>query len=143
MKKSVVVPLVMLASIATLTACTKPEMAPAPAPVTPVETVAPVTPEATPAETPAATAETTTQVVQYQSPGGRDEIEFTVTVENGVITAASAKPMATNDGSIYNQGNFVKALDTVVGKSVAGFDVDVIGGASLTTAAFENFVQSL
>jgi hypothetical protein len=143
MKKSVVVPLVMLASIATLTACTKPEMAPAPAPVTPVETVAPVTPEVTPVETPAA-AETTTKVVQYQSPAGQEDVEFTVTVENGLITAVTSKTLATNDISKNLQNAFSSEVSAkVVGKSVSGFDVDVLGGASLTTAAFENFVQSL
>lgn len=52
--------------------------------------------------------------------------------------------MAQNDGSKYNQGNFAKAVSgAVVGKSVEGFDVDAVGGSSLTTAAFESFIQSL
>lgn len=122
MNRRIIVPLMMLASIATLTACTKqeiPVVAPVstgtetplaePTPVTPVtetptpEVVTP-TPTVEPApvapmtETPSA-ATTTTKVMTYQSPGGLDEVEFTVTVENGVITAASAVVMAQNDGS--------------------------------------------
>jgi len=90
------------------------------------------------------TAMTTTRVVQYRSPAGMDDVEFSVTVENGIITAASSRTLATNDGSKYNQDNFASGVSgKVVGKSVKDFSIDTIGGASLTTAAFEKFVQSL
>jgi hypothetical protein len=168
MNRRIIAPLVMLATIATLTSCAKQDVAPVVAPVstgteTPVTEPTPVVPmidtpvpeltptapivEPTPVssttETPSA-ATTTTKVMSYQSPGGLDEVEFTVTVESGIITAASATVMAQNDGSKYNQGNFAKAVSgAVVGKSVEGFDVDAVGGSSLTTAAFESFIQSL
>lgn len=87
---------------------------------------------------------TKTGIVSYNSPAGLDTIEFSVSYKNGVITAANAKPLATNPGSIQNQWNFAKEVETkVVGKSLKNFDVDVIGGASLTTTAFEKFVQAL
>jgi hypothetical protein len=61
-----------------------------------------------------------------------------------VITAANAKPLATHPGSVKNQWNFAKDVEAkVIGKSLKNFDVDVIGWASLTTAAFEKFVQAL
>lgn len=139
MKKSVVVPLVMLASISLLTACTEPT-APAvvpPAPPVSSEPAAVVTP-------PPAAAQSVTKIVTYPSPAGVDEVEFSVTVEGGVIKSASSRTLATNDGSKYNQDNFASAVSAkVVGKSVKDLDLDVIGGASLTTEAFEKFVKSL
>ena len=84
---------------------------------------------------------TRTGVESYQSPAGLDQVEFTVSVKDGVITAASSKVLATNDASKYNQGNFAKEVSAkVVGKSTKDFEIDAIGGASLTTAAFEKFV---
>ena len=52
--------------------------------------------------------------------------------------------MATNDASKYNQENFSKEVGAkVVGKAKKSFKLDTVGGASLTTAAFESFVRSL
>ena len=62
---------------------------------------------------------------------------------DGVITAASSKTLATNDASKYNQDNFSKSVSaSVVGKKAKDIHVDAIGGASLTTGAFETFVHS-
>ncbi len=154
MRNHVVVPLVLLATLSTLASCTKPVSETVVTPVTtpPVKvevvTPAPVTPA--PTETATGTPVTAApqvltrkETVGYKSPGGDDTIEFDVTVTDGVITSASATALALSDGSKYNQGNFVKALSAaVVGKKAKDLDVDAIGGASLTTAAFETFVRS-
>jgi uncharacterized protein with FMN-binding domain len=159
MRNHVVVPLVLLATLSTLASCTKPVSETVVTPVTtpPVKvevvTPAPVAPApVTPAPTETATGTPVTaapqvltrkETVGYKSPGGDDTIEFDVTVTDGVITSASATALALSDGSKYNQGNFVKALSAaVVGKKAKDLDVDAIGGASLTTAAFETFVRS-
>ncbi len=177
MKKHIVAPLVLLASISLLTSCMEKPVPVAPV-VRPVETSVPVeivttppsasvevspvasgtmmTPDTAPlapvsptltatASTSQAPAMTTrTETVSYMSPAGKDEVEFSVTLKDGVITAASSKTLATNDASKYNQDNFAKALaGKVVGKKSADFDIDAIGGASLTTAAFEKFIKTL
>lgn len=86
---------------------------------------------------------TRVETVSYMSPAGKEEIEFSVTVADGVITAANARPLATDKSSLYNQGNFANAVaSSVVGKKAKDLDVHAIGGASLTTAAFETFVHS-
>lgn len=139
MKNHALIPLVMLATLTTLTACTQ-----SPTPNHIVTPPAPTTLTASTHPTPSSTSVTKTEVVSYMSPAGKDQIEFSITVESGMIMAASAKPLATNDASKYNQGNFIKEVATkVVGKSIQDFKVDTIGGASLTTAAFEKFVQSV
>ncbi len=83
------------------------------------------------------------ETLSYNTPEGVVPIEFDVTVTDGIITAASAKTLATTDTSKYNQDNFVKAVSAkAVGKKAKDFKVDAIGGSSLTTAAFETFVHS-
>lgn len=73
---------------------------------------------------------TRTETVSYdsRSPDGMVEIEFSVTITDGVITAASATPKTDKQGSSYNQTNFVKNLSSVaVGKKAQDFQVDAIG----------------
>lgn len=117
-----------------------PEMPTPPAmPATP-ET--PVSPEATPAPQAAAPV-SRTETVSYTTPAGNDSVEFSVTVENGVITAATATPKAENEISKKRQEAFAAAVTAgVVGKSAKNLDVSAIGGSSLTTGAFKMFVQS-
>ena len=151
MKKTLIVPILLLATTPFVVGCTKkPTDIPPPPPVTgttetvaPVETVVPVAPvqsgSAT-TETVAPVVLTRTETLSYDSktPVGMVDVEFSVT-----ITAASATPKTDKQGSNYNQTNFAKALSgAVVGKKAKDLDVDAIGGSSLTTAAFETFVHS-
>jgi uncharacterized protein with FMN-binding domain len=82
--------------------------------------------------------------VTYASPADpQDPVEFSVTVTDGVITAASATAKSTNDISKQLQTAFAGEVGAkVIGKKAKDLDVDAIGGASLTTAAFETFVHS-
>lgn len=162
MKKNVLIPVVLLATTPFVVACTKkPTDMPPPPPVTgSTETVAPVEtpamPEVMPVEvtvqsgsasvevTTPASPITRTETVTYASPAGpQDPVEFSVTVTDGVITAASATAKSENDISKKLQTAFAAEVGTkVVGMKAADLDVDAIGGASLTTAAFETFVHS-
>ena len=70
-------------------------------------------------------------------------IEFDVTVTDGVITAAAATPKAEHEISMKLQTGFSAELSgKVVGKKAKDLQIDAIGGASLTTKAFEQFVHS-
>ncbi len=87
---------------------------------------------------------TTTKTVSYTSPAGKEWITFTVKHKNGVIVSATAKPKATHKISLMLQNNFAKNISkTVVGKKTKDLDIDTVGGASLTTAAFEQFVRKV
>ncbi len=102
MNRRIIAPLIMLATITTLTACTKQDIAPVstgtetstvePTPVVPTSDS--VVPDANmPLPTPIveplsgattvtpSTSQTTTKVMTYQSPAGLDEIEFSATVD--------------------------------------------------------------
>lgn len=154
--RRIATPLVLLATLSTLASCTKPVsetvVTPPKTPEVKVE-VTPVSP--TPAPTQTGTAVTTpvtaspqvltrTEVVTYASPANpKDPVEFSVTVTDGVITAASATPKSDNEVSKQRQTAFAAEVSAkVVGKKAKDLDVDVIGGSSLTTAAFETFAHS-
>jgi hypothetical protein len=84
------------------------------------------------------------QVVTYDNPGGGDPVRFQLTVENGVITAASSEVLADNPVSQKYQTGFKEALaGAVVGKKLSELQVDRIGGASLTSGAFRTFIKEL
>ena len=78
----------------------------------------------------------------YTSPAGKERINFVVQVKDGIISSVSAVPRATNKISKSLQKAFAKNITkAVVGKKAKNLDIDVIGWASLTTVAFEQFVQ--
>ena len=151
-------PLVMIASLATLVSCgqttTNTTLPPTETPVVTGVVVTPTVPTQ-PATVSTGSASVTTvkpvkpevftrtEVVTYQTPAGMDPVEFSVTVTDGVITAASATPKAENEISNKLQTAFAAGVSkVVVGKKAKDLNVDAIGGASLATAAFETFVHS-
>jgi hypothetical protein len=165
--KKFAIPLALLASISTLTSCSNKAQTTteAPAPQAVVETVPvapapdamtpPVVPPATETTTPAmptevATGTTTTvapvtrtETVNYTTPAGSDPVEFSVTVVEGVITAASATPKSTHEISNKKQVAFAGEIASkVVGKKISELSLSAVGWASLTTGAFNTFIQS-
>ena len=82
------------------------------------------------------------RTVTYISPAGNERINFVVQVKDGIISSVSSVPRATNKISKSLQKSFSKNISkVVVGKKVKNLDIDVVGGASLTTVAFEKFIQ--
>lgn len=160
MKKHIVAPLLLLSSIALLTSCMSKTDTTIPTVKAPTEAAIPVEVVTTPISTgatmavsgsvstqgviPAATRVLTrTEIVSYKTPAGTDEVEFSVSVTDGVITAASANPKAKNEISIKLQTAFAADVSSkVVGMKAKNLDIDAIGWASLTTGAFETFVRS-
>lgn len=131
-----------LSGTLTQTGATKPPVATPVKPVTPVTPTKPVTP-VTPTPAPVVAAVTKTTTITYRTPAGSDPVTFTATVKGGVITAASSVTKAQNGTSIWYQDAFATKLSqSVVGKKVAGLNLSAIGGASLTTTAFEQFIAT-
>lgn len=122
------------------TTAPSPENAPSePTPIPPTsESPTPVPPEESTGMTesvqqqtaPAQSASfTKTKKVSYQFPGGMDDIEFTVSVENDIITAASSKTLAINEISKGLQDNFALEIGKkVIGKNIKNLQLDVVGG---------------
>ena len=93
---------------------------------------------------PQAKIETFSKTMSYSSPGGQDEVTFSVETKDGIITSLAVTPKGSNPVSINYQKNFAsKAPAQVVGKSLKGLKVSTVSGASLTTWAFNEFVAEL
>lgn len=82
----------------------------------------------------------------YMSPGGEEQIGFTLFVdEEGVITAAETNVLGKSPTTVMRQKSFAAELPTVVtGKKLSELsDVDRVGGSSLTTGAFNKALTEL
>ncbi len=138
--KKFTLPLVMIASLATLVACGEKSTTPLQVTVQQPSAVTGVV--VTP---PAPVVLTRKETLSYTVPAPdlSATVEFDVTVTDGTITAATSRTLATADASKFNQDNFAKDISAkVVGKKAKDLKVDAIGGASLTTLAFETFAHS-
>jgi uncharacterized protein with FMN-binding domain len=150
--QKITLPLLMIASLTTLVSCgtqTNNTASPLTSSVPPVtgvvETQAPVASGTTSPTVNPVKSEvfTRTETVSYKTPAGSDPVEFSVTVTDGVITAASATVKAENEISKKYQTAFVSEVSSkVVGKKAKDLKLDAIGGASLTSGAFEMFARS-
>lgn len=139
--KKLTLPLVMIASLATLVACGEKSNSPTPVAMDKPAVVTGVV--ATPPSAPVVLTRKETLSYVVPAPDLNTTVEFDVTVKDGIITSAASRTLATADASKFNQDNFAKDLSAkVVGKKAKDLKVDAIGGASLTTTAFETFVHS-
>jgi len=138
--KKFALPLVIIASLSTLVACGEKSITPSPMTVQQpsVVTGVVVTPVA-----PIVLTRKETLSYTVPAPDLNTTVEFDVTVTDGIITTATSRTLATADASKFNQDNFAKDVSAkVVGKKAKDLKIDAIGGASLTTLAFETFVHS-
>lgn len=85
-----------------------------------------------------------TKEISYMSPAGSETIKVSLTTKDGVITSVTATPLATNPISLKLQTAFAGDVSkNAVGKAIKGLKVDTVSGASLTTAAFNEFLASV
>jgi uncharacterized protein with FMN-binding domain len=151
--QKITLPLVMIASLTTLVSCGNPttEISPLSSSLPPVTGVVET-------QIPSQTGSTSTQatvtpvspvalvhdeVVSYDTPAGKDLIRLRVSVTDGLITSVVITPQAESDISRQFQESFAKDISAKsIGKKAKDLKLDAIGGASLTTTAFEQFVHS-
>lgn len=80
----------------------------------------------------------------YTSPGGEEQIEVTVTLQNNVITASEVTPLATRPMSQKFQGIFKDNFkEYVMGKNIDEIQLDAISGSSLTPKGFNNALEKI
>lgn len=82
---------------------------------------------------------------QYSYHSGVNTVNITVTVENDIVTAASVTGINVDPYSQYTIGNFNSALpSTVVGQKIESIQLPQnVAGSSLTTAAFQSYINSI
>ncbi len=111
---------------------------------------APTTDASTPANEPDTTtnaAVTRTGTGTYLTPR-RDEhtVDVTLTIADGIVTDAEVTFDGKPAGEVSNgtQGRFLAAYEAeVIGKPVANINLSRVGGASLTTGAFNEAVAKI
>lgn len=110
--------------------------------------VRPVTPKPTSPQpkptTPPVTSSSITRwaTVNYGTPEGSVPVWFSVTVKDGIITAASSTTKVGGTSGYYQDAFAQKISSAVVGKKASGLSLSAVWGASLTTRAFTQYVAS-
>ena len=80
----------------------------------------------------------------YLSPGGRESVELTVTIKDGVITDTSLKTEASTKESEEHQELFADNYKTlVVGKNINGLSLSRVAGSSLTSNGFNDALDEI
>lgn len=82
----------------------------------------------------------------YQSPGGLEEIGFSLAVNSlGVIVEAKTAVLGKSPTTVLRQNSFAESFpEAVEGKKLADLGpIDRVGGSSLTTKAFNNALADL
>lgn len=83
-------------------------------------------------------------VGSYVSPGGRESIELTVTIENGIITATTiTEETASGEAREYIQRFASGYEDEVVGKAVDDVSLSRVAGSSLTSNGFNDALDQI
>lgn len=73
----------------------------------------------------------------YESPAGPETVGVSVTLADGLVTAVTVTPEATNPASQKFQNQFASGVaDVVVGQPIDGLSVDAVSGSSLTPEGF-------
>jgi hypothetical protein len=85
-----------------------------------------------------------TQVGDYKSPAGAEQIDVKLTLENGVVVESEVTPKATAPISKVKQEAFAEGYkEMVVGKSIKDLQLGKIAGASLTPKGFNDAVEKI
>lgn len=80
---------------------------------------------------------TFTATGDYRSPGGSQQVEVSVTLDDGTITAVEVTPHASDPTSAAFQEDFAaNVADQVVGKPISEAKVSKVSGSSLTSQGF-------
>lgn len=80
----------------------------------------------------------------YSTPGGRESVDLTVTITDGVITATEIDGSATSGDSLQYQTRFINNYETlVVGKSVDEVSLSRVAGSSLTSGGFNEALEQI
>jgi uncharacterized protein with FMN-binding domain len=79
----------------------------------------------------------------YFSPAGKENIDVTVTLKNGVVSAVVVKNGSNDSTSSNYQNRFISKVQSVVGQNIADLNVGVLSGSSLTSGAFNNALNTI
>ncbi len=80
----------------------------------------------------------------YNSPGGTEQINVSVTLKDGVITDATVTSLARRSEARFYQGEFISGFSSyVVGKSIDNVVLSKVSGSSLTPRGWNNAIAQI
>lgn len=87
---------------------------------------------------------TITKTVSYITPAGTITTDFSlVTSADGLIQSVQATYNGNDHEDAMYHSRFNSSTSSIVGKSISNLSLSAVGGASLTTDAFNKFILSL
>jgi uncharacterized protein with FMN-binding domain len=82
--------------------------------------------------------------VSYPVPKSTNTLKAKITIKNDIVTEISTSHTYTNEKSKEYLDPFDKEISSaVVGKKVKDIDLDILGGASLTSEVFNELIESV
>jgi uncharacterized protein with FMN-binding domain len=83
-------------------------------------------------------------VGSYESPGGPDNLNVSVTLASGIITDATVTSGAHDSTSSHYQGIFISSYkNLVVGKNIDDVVLSKVSGSSLTSGGFNDALTKI
>ena len=87
---------------------------------------------------------TWTETGSYQTPGGEESVEVTLTAKDGTVTAVRVQGSGGSTNSRQYQAAFASGISgEVVGKALSSIDVGAVSGSSLTGQGFDAAVEKI
>ncbi len=87
---------------------------------------------------------TYTTTSDYQVPHGSEELQVSITLKDGVVTASTVQNSENNFDSAQYQEEFAAAYKShVVGQKISSLQLGTISGASDTTSAFNDALSQI
>ena len=81
---------------------------------------------------------------EYTSPGGPEEVNVSLTLKDGIVSAAAFEGLATRPKSVKLQGQFAEGYaELVVGKSIDTIALTIVNGSSLTPIGFMDAIAKI
>jgi len=80
----------------------------------------------------------------YNSPGGAETIDVTLTLKDGIVSGANVVSQAFRSESQEYQGKFISGYKQyVIGKDISTLKLDRVSGSSLTPKGFNDAVSQI
>lgn len=87
---------------------------------------------------------TYTESGSYQSPGGTETVDVTITLGGGIVTAVEVVGQGESRDAQRYQGEFIDGIAAeVVGKNIDTLSVSKVAGSSLTSGGFNSAVDAI
>ncbi len=80
----------------------------------------------------------------YTTPGGRESVTVTLTLDDDVVSAVSVDGSAEQGDSLRYQSEFIENIASqVVGVAIDDLDVSKVAGSSLTSSGFNDAISQI